>query len=111
MLTTTMSLPLRPSEHGHQRARVGGRDDDRIDVLRDHLLDERDLLAQVALVADAVGDQLVRSVARDLVRPRPLGHGHEEFVGQRLHDQRDARRVRPAVSRRSRTDTLPGGRD
>ena len=82
---------LRTSQHGHERARVRGSDHDRLHALRDHLLDQRDLLGDVGLVADAVDDQLVLGCVGGLVLLGAVGHGDEELVGERLHHQGDAR--------------------
>jgi hypothetical protein len=76
---------------GHERLRVGRGDDDGIDSLGDHLLDEIDLASDIELILDAVGHKLVRVGVGLLMRARAILHGDEEFVGERLHDQRDAR--------------------
>ena len=53
-----------------------------VDPLGDHLVDQRDLAAQVALVLDAVDDQLIGVGVLALVSLRPLGHRREELIGQ-----------------------------
>ncbi len=91
MLTTVTPCCCALREHGHERARIGGGNHDGIHALGQHLLDERHLLRDVALVPDAVDDEVVLAGARGLVLPRAVGHGDEELVGERLHHERDAR--------------------
>ena len=58
-------------------------------------LHQGDLAAQVALVLDAVDDQLVILGVLGLVLAGTFGHRREELVGQRLHHQRDPRLAEP----------------
>jgi hypothetical protein len=81
----------RPPEDRHERFRVRRRNHDRIDLLRDHLLDEVHLLGQIRFVPDAVHDQLVVGGVRRLMPPGSFRHRAEELVRQRLHDECDLR--------------------
>ena len=80
---------LGPFEYRDERLRVGRSDDDGIDAPCDHLLDEGDLLGEVGLVADAVDDEIEVGGVVTVVGLGTLGHGLEEFVGERLHDEGD----------------------
>ncbi len=75
----------------NKRLGIGRRDHDCVHTLSDHLVDQADLTAQVALVLDAVDDQLEIAGVLALVPPGALGHRGKELVGERLHDQCDPR--------------------
>ena len=77
-------------EHRYQGTRIGRCNHDRVDPQGDHLLDQRDLLSQIALVLDAIDDEVVCVGVGLVMRLGSLGHRDEEFIGQRLHDQGDA---------------------
>ena len=76
-------------ERRREGLRIRRRNHNRVDSSRDHLFDQPHLAGQIPLVLDAVDDELV------LVRMSPLmflgaaGHGREELVRERLHDQCD----------------------
>ncbi len=82
---------LRLSADMHERLGVGGRDDDGVHLRGDHLVDQRHLLLQVAFVLNAVDLEVVLVGILFLVGLGSVGHRDEKLVGQRLHDQRDAR--------------------
>ena len=86
-------LLLRLPQGGNQGPRVGRGDDDGVDVHRNHLFDQRDLLCDIALVFGTVDDEIVFLRVRFLMLFSALGHAHEEFVRERLHDERDSRFV------------------
>jgi hypothetical protein len=71
------------------RLRVGGCDDDDVELLGDVVLDGRDLRGEVLLVLHAHGLEVedVRLGGRVVLGTRV--HLLEELVGQRLHDQTD----------------------
>ena len=60
------------AEHRDQRFGVCRRDHDGVDALRHHLLDQGDLLREIAFVADAVDEQGVAPGVRRLMRLRAL---------------------------------------
>ena len=76
-------------EDHYQRFRVRGRDDNGIDLLRDHLFDQIHLFGEVGLVLDAVHDEVIPAGVGGLVALRALRHRAEEFIRQRLHHERD----------------------
>ena len=94
---------------GHERLRVGGRNDNGVHLLRDHLLDEVDLPADVQLVLDAVGEEGVVLGVLLLVSLGAVLHGEEELVRQGFHDERDARLAGLLRRRRGRGGPRLGG--
>ena len=68
-------------EHGDERLGVRRRDDERLHALRDHLIDQRDLLGEIGFVFDAVDDEFVVGGVLGLMLLRAFGHRLEEFIG------------------------------
>ena len=71
MLTTTIP-PAAPACTRYERLRIGRGNDDRTNALGDHLIDKRDLAAQIVLVLDAVDDQFIGIGVLTLVSLRPF---------------------------------------
>src|SRR3990167_2678148 len=76
-------------DHGNHGLGVSRRDDQRIDLGQNHLLDDARLARSIRFVLDAVGDQLEIAGMVFLISLGTVFHGQEELVGQGLHDQCD----------------------
>src|SRR5471030_84079 len=74
-------------EHRDHSLGVCWRDDQSIDLVHNHLLDDANLVTRVRFVLDAVGDQVKIGGVFFLVGLGAVFHGQEEFVGQGFHDQ------------------------
>ena len=98
MLTTTTPAAWARASAGASAFESAGRDHDRVAARSDHLLDQGDLLGEIALVPGAVDDQVVIFGVSLVVGPGALGHRLEKLVGQGLHDQGDLRPRRGFVT-------------
>jgi hypothetical protein len=78
-------------ENGDEGLGIGRGNDNGVDLASDHLFDEVHLLGEVGFIFNAVDDQIVFAGIGLLMFFCAIGHGAEEFVGERFHDERHFR--------------------